>query len=112
MALIPTRSAVALKPWDLAKDRFLEDLPSNERELFKDATLENIFYSTSVQQKKHASDSKLLSASKRLEPFLQCVEGYGKALDVISNSAPLILSPLWGGLRVILHVRLILELYH
>lgn len=42
--------------------------------------------------------------ANKLKPFVAGIEQYGGALDVLSNTNSLILCPLWGGIRVILHV--------
>ena len=41
---------------------------------------------------------------EKLQSFVNAVEQYGKALDVIANTYPLALSPLWGGFRIVLIV--------
>lgn len=88
-------------PWLCALDRFLADLSEEEREEYSNATLENLFYRASVAQKQGGNAQSLAS---RLQSFTAAVEQYGAALDVYANASGLILSPLWGTLRVLLQV--------
>ncbi|TVY93107.1 Ankyrin [Lachnellula willkommii] len=89
-------------PWTIAKTRFLADLDDKERELFLNATLENLYYSTSNANRQDAENSKTRATTRRLGPFVSAIENYGKALDTFSNIAPLYLAPIWGSIRVVL----------
>ncbi|KAF8535200.1 hypothetical protein BDD12DRAFT_893657 [Trichophaea hybrida] len=98
-------------PWRRARERylesqgrFLEDLTDKERLLFEAASLENMFYSTSVAQNEHAENSTLRNAMTSLQPFCDTISQFGSAMDVYSNIAPSILCPIWGSVRVLLHV--------
>lgn len=91
-------------PWELARDRYLEDLSEDEKALFEKATIENIFYGASTAQKLHEADSKTRLAARKLKPLVAALEQYGKALDVYSNASPTIMCPLWGSIRVVLQV--------
>jgi hypothetical protein len=66
--------------------------------------VENLFYSTSAAQFKHEKNSKSRAAAKKLQPLIAAITQYGGALDVLSNTSTLFFSPIWGGLRVLLHV--------
>jgi hypothetical protein len=92
------------QPWELAKARFLQDLSDIDRNRFEGATLENVFYDASVSQKKHAADSKSWIVQEKLTSLVEGIDDYGKALDIYSNAYPLVLCPLWGSIRVVLHV--------
>jgi hypothetical protein len=93
-------------PWELAKARFLASLDANtnEKELFENATLENIYYATSVADRDDAENSKTRAAVRQLAPLVSAIESYGKAVDTFAQIAPLYLSPIWGCIRVILVV--------
>ncbi|RDI76391.1 hypothetical protein Vi05172_g13629 [Venturia inaequalis] len=80
MALIPTALPVSSQPWKLAKSQFLQGLSGSERSMFSSATLENLFYQSSVDS----------------------IQEYGVALDVYSNASSTIIFPLWGSIRVVL----------
>ena len=90
--------------WIRARDRYAEDLTAEERAMFNAATIETVFYGASAAEKKHAASSKTRDLMSKLDPFITAIEQYGKAIDVYSNAYPLVLSPLWGSVRVVLHV--------
>ena len=72
--------------------------------MFNEASLEKVFYDASAAEKKHATSSNTRALSRKLEPLVSAIEQYGEAIDVYSNSFPLALCPLWGSVRVVLHV--------
>jgi hypothetical protein len=89
-------------PWELAKARFLEDLEPHEKELFNNATLENLYYSTSNANRDDAEKSKTRGVVRKLGPLVSAIESYGSALDAFAQISPQYLSPIWGSIRVIL----------
>ncbi|MCJ1305773.1 hypothetical protein MMC08_008589, partial [Hypocenomyce scalaris] len=95
-------NGVALDPWLLARDRYLEDLTDEEKALFTHATIENLFYSASAAQKTHHALSASRAFAKKLRPFIKALEQYGKALDVYSNASATVMCPLWGSVKVVL----------
>ena len=90
--------------WTTARARFLEDRYESERSKFADATLENIFYGASAAQKAHEAVSRTRHLAAKLDVLLAGINEWGKALDVYTNAAAMILAPLWGSLRVVIHV--------
>ena len=88
--------------WSRARDRFVEDLTKEEQALFERATPETIFYDASAAEKTHVSKSSSLKAVDKLQPLISAIEQYGQALDVYSNAYPLVMSPLWGSIRILL----------
>jgi hypothetical protein len=106
MSQIQTSLAIPTQPWEAAKSRFLQGLSSQETNLFNDATLENLFYDASAAQKKHAHDSRSWIRQQRLSSLVDAINEYGQAMDVYVNTYGLILSPIWGSVRVVLHVSL------
>lgn len=99
MAPIPHEDA-----WIRARDRYFEDLSREERAMYEHATPESIFYDASAAEKVHRSNSVGLNVAKKLQPLIAAIEQYGQALDVFSNAYPLVMSPLWGSIRVLLHL--------
>ncbi|KAL2064621.1 hypothetical protein VTL71DRAFT_3758 [Oculimacula yallundae] len=89
-------------PWALAKARFLSDLDPSERELFNNATLENLYYATSNSNRDDAEKSRTRGVATKLGPLVSAIESYGKALDTFAQIAPLYLAPIWGSIRVVL----------
>ena len=94
--------------WTRASDRYTEDLTDEKKAIFNEASLEKVFYDASAAIKKHAASSKTHDLSSKLDPLVSAIEQYGEAIDVYSNTYPLALCPLWGSVRVVLHVWLTL----
>ena len=92
--------------WTRARERFVEDLSEEEKNLYYQSTPEMIFYDASAAQKQHSANSVSLNLAKKVQPLISAIEQYGNALDVYANAYPLALSPLWGSLRIVLHVRM------
>ena len=91
--------------WTRARNRFVEDLTSDERRLYYQATPELILYDASAAEKRHQSSSSSRNILEKLRPFVEAIDQYGGAMDVYANTYPLVMSPLWGSIRVILHVK-------
>lgn len=104
MSTIRTSLPIPTQPWEAARAKFLEGLSPQEIQRFKDATPENLFYDASAVQKRHADNSKTWLFQERLSSLTDAINDYGKALDVYANANGLILSPIWGSVRVVLHV--------
>jgi hypothetical protein len=98
----PTDPDEVWDPWKIAKARFLERLDDQERKLFNEATIENLYYSTSNLERQDQKESKSRAVLRELQPLISAVEDYGKALDTYANIAPTYLAPIWGSIRVIL----------
>ncbi|KAL9113656.1 MAG: hypothetical protein Q9187_007585 [Circinaria calcarea] len=90
--------------WARARRRYTEDLSGSEREIFDNASLENVFYSASAMQNAHQAQSITRRLGTKLQPLVAAIDQYGKALDVYANVSSLVLVPLWGSLRVVLHL--------
>jgi hypothetical protein len=100
--------AIPLDPWQLAKDRYLEDLNDEEKALFNGASSASVkafFYSASAAQKLHQSENKVRAITAKLKPLTDAIKEYGRAIDVLANSSSLVLYPIWGSIRVVLQVR-------
>lgn len=88
--------------WTLARKRYLNSLDPEERLLFNEATIENLYYSTSVVNDADLKSSKVRKAIEAVQPLVDKIENFGKAMDAYANIAPAILSPIWGSIRVVL----------
>jgi hypothetical protein len=102
-----SRSYLSIDPWQLARERYAEDLTPEEKVLFDGASaasLETYFYSASAAEKDNRADNKLRALLVKMQPIIASIEEYGKALDVYANINPLVLCPLWGSIRVVLYV--------
>lgn len=96
--------ALPIDAWTQARERFVEDLDEVERLTFTNATFENVFCSASAAQKTHEAESVSRALAAKINAFLAGIDEWGKALDVYSNASAMILCPLWGSLRVLIHV--------
>ena len=90
--------------WTRARDRFAEDLTEAEKQIYYKASLEMIYYDASAAQKRHEEVSTSKHLVDKLQPLVSAIDQYAEALDVYANVYPLALSPLWGSLRIVLHV--------
>ena len=105
-------SGATTAAWENAKERFLENLDSDEKKKFKNATPESIFYDADQTHQNFTGNSKLQMLQNRLEPLTNALEQYGRALDILSNTSPLFLSPIWGSIRIILQLSRASKDYH
>ena len=88
-----------------ARISFVSALSANEKRLVDSATdPESLLEEVGNLERKHQDESTTRKLIQRINPFIRGVEQYGKAFDVISNAKPEVLSLLWGGARIILHV--------
>ena len=90
--------------WQKALDRFAEDLSEEEKQIYFQATPENILYDASAAEKIHAAESTSRSITSKLQPFVDGVMQYAPAMDVLSNTYGLAICPIWGSVRLVLHV--------
>jgi len=92
-------------PWSLAQARYMVDLKDEEKVLFRNASVETLFLSTSAAQAHHEQNSKSRALSAKLEPLISAISQFGSALDVYSSIYPLAMGPIWGSIRIVLHVK-------
>jgi hypothetical protein len=90
--------------WEEARALYMEDLTPDEQKAFADASLENIFHDASNAEKSHERASISRGLITKLKPLVEGISQYGQALDVFSNTSSLILCPLWGSIKILLHV--------
>ncbi|KAL8993605.1 MAG: hypothetical protein Q9169_006219 [Polycauliona sp. 2 TL-2023] len=84
---------------------FFETLSPNEKDLFKATTIADLLLEeVKTAEKIHKDKSISRKASQALKPLVRGIEQYGAALDVISNASSQFLCPIWGSMRVILHL--------
>lgn len=96
--------APSIDAWTRARNRYIEDLTEDEKQIYSSATLENLYYDTSAAEKNHRATSSSRAFISKLQPLCAAIEQYGEAIDVYANASALILCPLWGSVRVVLHL--------
>lgn len=94
----------SIDAWARARDRYREDLTEDEKQIYSTATLENLYYDASAAEKTHRATSSSRAFVSKLQPLCAAIEQYGEALDTFANASALILCPLWGSVRVVLHL--------
>lgn len=83
---------------------FFESLSDDERALFQVTKVATELVSEVTEaDRRHMDKSELRARAEKALPFIAGIEQYGKCMDVFANSSD-VLSPIWGGIRVILHV--------
>ena len=92
--------------WIRARDRYVEDLNEEEQQTYFDASPESLLEDARAAEKSHFTKSTTRSVMEKLQPFITAIEQYGEAIDVYSNTYSLALGPIWGSIKVLLHVRL------
>lgn len=95
-----------IDPWKAAHAAYMKDLNAEEQALFATATLDNLLASTNTAQKQHQDESKSRYVFNKLQPLVDAIDQFGRALDVYASTYSLAMAPLWGSIRVLLHVRL------
>lgn len=90
--------------WTRARDRFIEGFDNEEAAIYQDASLETIFYDASAAEKRHGATSMTRRYVGKLQPLVDAIDQYGKALDVYANTYSLVMCPLWGSVRVVLYL--------
>lgn len=94
----------SLDAWKIAKARFLDGLNDRERTIFNQATIENLFYSASNDERKDRDESRARLVLGKIQPLVSAVEDYGKAMDTYANIASVYIAPIWGSIRVLLAI--------
>lgn len=90
--------------WIRARDRYVEDLSEEEQRMYFRASPESLLDDASAAEKSHGTKSTTRRVMEKLQPFVAAIEQYGQAIDVYSSTYPLALGPIWGSIKVLLHV--------
>ena len=90
--------------WIRAQDRYIEDLNEEEQRMFFRASPESLLDDAMTAEKSHGTDSTTRTVMEKLQPLVAAIVQYGDAVDVYSSTYPLALGPIWGSIKVLLHV--------
>ena len=86
-------------------DAFIKDLTPDEKRLLGAANLSDAILQDAVElDKRHKGKSSGRKVAQKLKPLIDGINQYGAALDVLSNSSSVFVCPIWGSMRVILHL--------
>jgi hypothetical protein len=91
-----------------AFERFRSTLDAEERAAFTSVTLGEVLVNVRDLDRVHAASSKSRCAARRLEPFFHFLDRYGRALDSMVQVYPYPSALIWGMVRVILEVILLM----
>ena len=94
-----------MDPFETARRSFLSKLDSNEKLVIDATEPASLLSDVKSLEKTHNDKNLTRRLLQKANPMLRGLEQYGKALDVITNAKPEVLSLLWGGIRIILNVR-------
>ena len=81
-------------PWQTAHAAYMKDLNSEEQALFATATLDNLLVTTDAAQKQHKDESKSRCIFNKLQPLVDAIDQYGRALDAYANTYSLAMGPI------------------
>lgn len=84
----------AMDPWETARNRYVASLEAEEQILFKEATQQNLNYNTSNMQRDDRGKLRSRNSMAAVQPLVEKIEQYDKAIDTFANAAPEILAPL------------------
>ena len=90
--------------WTRAQTKFVKDLSEEEQRTFFKASPESLLDDAVAAEGSHAERSTTRSVMEKLQPFVAAVEQYGEAIDVYSSTYSLALGPIWGSMKILLHV--------
>ena len=90
--------------WIRARDRYVQDLSEKEQQMYFNASPESLLDDASAADKSHGTKSTTRRVMEKLQPLVAAIEQYGEAIDVYSNTYSLALGPIWGSIKVLLHV--------
>ncbi|KAG9232011.1 hypothetical protein BJ875DRAFT_497845 [Amylocarpus encephaloides] len=93
---------ITANPWEIAKERYLSMLEPEEKTIFNEATIENLYYKTSNVEREGRKHSKTRLVASTIHPLIEKIGEYCKAMDVYASVAPIIIAPIWGSIRVVL----------
>ena len=74
--------------------------------MYFNASLHDIVRDAKDASLQHSEESMSHGIVAKMQPLVSAIEQYGQALDVYVNAYPLVLSPLWGSIRITLLVSL------
>jgi hypothetical protein len=95
--------------WQKAVQRSRAILTKEEQVRYAGSQPHDIVLDFENFRKKKAQTNKVEFALSKIQPLVVAIERYGKSLDVIANLAPDILSPVWGTIRALLMVCMLLK---
>lgn len=98
--------------FEKARNDFVSKLDAKDAAfLDSNAGPEEVLADLQKLEKEHEETSRLRGVMNAIKPGVRGLEQYAKAMDVICNVKPEVLSLLWGGLRIVLRVCLAADVH-
>jgi hypothetical protein len=84
---------------------FFDTLVPEEQQLYQASSLASaLLAEIDDAGNAHKQDSELRKCAEAIQPFIAGIEQYAICIDVFANAHDL-LAPIWGSVRIVLHVR-------
>lgn len=96
-------SAETSAAWRSAQESFVMSTDIGDREKFYKASPQDT-YDEIIAIERNYQRRASRKTKDVLQPLIEAIEEYGRALDTFANIAPMILAPIWGSILVILVV--------
>lgn len=90
--------------WISARDRYVKDLSEEEQQMYFKASPESLLDDAIAAERSQGTNSAIRKVMEKLQPFVAAIVQYGEAIDVYSSTYSLALGPIWGSVKVLLHV--------
>jgi len=81
--------------WEKAVQQSRAILTQKEQRQYAASQPDDIVRDFKNSRKIKVQTNKIELALSKIQPFVAALERYGKSLDVLTNAAPAILSPVW-----------------
>jgi hypothetical protein len=89
--------------WDAAVLQFSTNLSPDDQVYLTSTKPEDIISDIAKFEESHKKSSKTRHLSAKVQPLVNAISDYGKAMDVMVNCSSVI-PPLWGSLRIVVLV--------
>ena len=90
--------------WITARNQYVEDLNEEEQQMYFRSSPETLLDDARTAERSHSMNSTTRRVIDKLQPFIAAIEQYGEAINIYSSTYSLALGPIWGSIKVLLHV--------
>ena len=98
---LPIQSSDA---WIRARNQYIADLSDEEQRMYFTASPETLLDDASTAESSHGVNSTTRKVMEKLQPLVAAILQYGEAVDIYSSTYSLALGPIWGSIKILLHV--------
>ena len=90
--------------FETARQSFVSNLSPSDKAALGATEPASLLNEIRTLEQRHKDENLTRKLLQKAEPLIRGLERYGRALDIIAGAKPEILSPLWGGMRLVLRV--------